>query len=313
MRQLVSLTVFAFAIAGCSAPSPAIEPIRVGEALSPSVQSSSAAAPPPAMSSAASLSVPESPPTKEIPREAAPGSTRGTIACGATRCQAPSESCVFEPTGNRWKCAPSSYDPKVADSVAVGYVCDDGLDCPTGYTCCARWNTGNGELTACVARDDVFAQCREEVCTRDGAQCPAGSTCVESTPGAGTCQPPKGPATCAHRKRCPTDKPICALGSAGPICVASGSPEWRAIAGSNRFECTLQTDCQGGDTCSYGFGEAELELASYCSKYNMGYMGTLVCDPKGASFCGTDKECRQTMTCAANRPELPWLGAWINR
>jgi hypothetical protein len=240
----------------------------------------------------------------------APGSTRGTVSCGATRCRVPGETCVLDPQTGAFGCAPTTYDASVKDGEVAGFACDDGTDCPKGMTCCSRFDPPSlDELSACVARKDVVRACRAELCDPAGAACPPGQTCVVGDDG-GSCEPPKGPATCAGRRPCPADKPICAVSAKGAACVAKGSPEYAAVPGDRRYECTRDSDCHGGDLCSFAFGEIEHETGTYCSKYSFGMMGTKVCDPKGPSLCGADAACRKSHACVASEPLLPWLGAW---
>lgn len=263
-------------------------------------------------------SSPSSPPVGAgARREGAPGSTKGTVSCGEARCRVPAETCVYDQSTARYKCVASAYDPKVKGSKAIGHVCDDGSDCPDGTTCCRRRSafvSSLDETTACVPRADVLDECASEVCAPGGALCPPDESCLETTPGEGTCEPQKGPATCANREPCPADKPICAIGNAGPVCVAKGSPEWVATPGGSRYECTLQSDCHGDEMCSFSVGEAEPDIATYCSEYDPGSIGTIVCDPEGPSLCGSDDaQCEKEKICDARWPALPWLGAWTSR
>jgi hypothetical protein len=99
--------------------------------------------------------------------------------------------------------------------------------------------------------------------------------------------------------RCPKDKPICVLGSGGGNCVAEGSPEFNATPGNDRYECTRQSDCNGGDSCSFSFGETPAYVRTFCAKHGPS-LGHLVCDPKGPQA----KSCMKQNIPAA----LPWLG-----
>lgn len=186
-----------------------------------------------------------------------------------------------------------------ADQYGEGRSCDDGLDCARGFTCCKTWQQMH-TASSCVARAKVASECQWELCQPDGAKCPNGTSCVESVPvQGGVCEPPKGPATCVNGVRCPKEKPICALGPGGGTCVAEGSPEFNATPGNDRYECTRQSDCNGGDSCSFFFGETEAYVRTFCAKHGPS-LGHLVCDPKGPQA----KSCMKQSTPAA----LPWLG-----
>jgi len=242
------------------------------------------------------------------PRTGAPGSTRGTISCGKTRCAAPGELCTWNESAFAWRCLPAPGAD--AGAPADSFACDDGTDCPAGETCCQRFANMGG--SACVRRDDVSSTCQRELCLRDGARCPPGRTCT-STGGdePGDCKAPSGPATCGGRTRCPPSAPVCVSREGKLACAARGSPAWKAATA--RYECTLQSDCNAGDTCSFAFGEYEPEATSYCSRYSSGYMGTLVCDPRDPGLCGNDAACRAAKPCVGSTPELPWLGGWVKQ
>jgi hypothetical protein len=192
----------------------------------------------------------------------------------------------------------------------VGIACDDGTDCPAGETCCDRWEDAGEERQLCVKRADVNHLCRAEICVEGGARCPPGTTCVAraSFYGDGACEAPKGPATCAGKKRCPAARPICASTDKGLACVAEGSPEYAAIPGDRRFQCTLQRDCNAGEQCSFSFGEVDHQVRTFCSKYSMPYMGSLACEPGSNDFCGKDPECHTQWACNRLDDGPPWLG-----
>lgn len=272
-------------------PIPTVTASPDGDARAPAAIPASAApsaAPAPAASASAYVAP---------PRDGAPGSTRGTISCGSARCKAPAQACVFTEAGE-WTCVDAT------SVTETGMRCDDGLDCPRGETCCVRWDQYSPS-SACVARADVSQSCRAELCEPDGAKCPAGTTCEAAPAHGGTCEAPKGPATCTGGKRCAKDKPICALTKGGPACVAVGTPEHAAVPGESRFTCTKQSDCHGDEACSYVFGEIEHDVGTFCSRYSPAYMGSLVCDPSDKTMCGPGKGC----VCEpGGRPELPWLG-----
>lgn len=124
---------------------------------------------------------------------------------------------------------------------------------------------------------------------------------------------PDPQATCAGKRRCSKDKPICAIIKGAATCVAKGSPEYESVPGSSRYQCTRQEDCSAGDTCYFSFGEVEFEAETFCGSYSRAYMGSLVCDTTAPSPCKKgDKECEELNQCrgAENlKSILPWLGA----
>lgn len=271
----------------CAGPAPAdpgvTREVDVPPVLARAVPSSSTPSAAPPTASAVT--------TQAIPRVSAPGDTRGTIACGAASCVAGKEVCTTDAAG-AWACVAEK-------TFGEGLACDDGLDCPRGETCCSRFIESFGSST-CVARAQVEKECRSELCVEGGAQCPRGTACVEISKGqGGTCEPPKGPATCGGEKRCPTSAPICALTNAGAICVAPGSREYASTPGELRYECTRQSDCNGGDACSIAFGEAAPSVAAFCAKYGP-HLANRVCDPrkKGKTPCSAE----------GHPKELPWFG-----
>jgi hypothetical protein len=242
----------------------------------------------------------------------APGSTRGTIACGKTRCKAPGEMCFWDEDAFTWTCKPA---PRLApDEPSPGMMCDDGTDCPQGQTCCEEWATMGSRSSTCVPRAQVNARCSDELCLEDGARCPPGRTCkVRPGEEEGVCEAEKGPATCAGKKRCPASAPICVDGPHGLACVAKGTPEFDAAPSNRRWECTRQSDCNAGDTCSYSYGDNPAEMDTWCGRWAAPYRGTLVCEPGGANPCGNDAECRATHTCSPSKGGPAWLGVWASK
>lgn len=237
-------------------------------------------------------------PVEPPPREGAPGSTRGTVSCGTTRCTAPGQACFYEEPA--WVCR--DVEPVDAETAVhlhedLGLRCDDGLDCPNGETCCTLF--GSFERV-CVRRAQVGSLCIAEMCMQDGARCPAGRTCSAPAPEyEGVCEAPEGPATCAGRKRCPKDKPICIVTATGLACAARGSPEHDAAPASSRYRCTHQRDCAAGDACQYVFGEIEHDFATYCGPYSRAFMGSVVCEAPSEGCEKGDGLVGQL---------LPWMG-----
>jgi hypothetical protein len=249
------------------------------------------------------------------PRTGIAGSTKGTIACGSKRCSAPAEGCVWVEAAFDWSClAPDAPLPEGPDVGTAFLACDDGTDCPQGQTCCNPWGEHFSGTTKCVARADVDATCASELCmhrSAGGAHCPSGRTCEgASATDAGVCEAPVGPATCGGRRACPASAPICVDGPKGLQCVAKSSPEWKAVRGDHRYECTLQSDCHAGDTCAYQFGEIEHEQRTYCGKWHPAYQGSLVCEVGKLDPCRGDAECRTKMTCHPSKQGPPWMGVW---
>jgi hypothetical protein len=269
-----------------------------------------------AASASAPAAAPAMPPELSIPnRTGTPGATTGTIACGQVRCEAPKQRCTLDEAVTAWSCVPSEAEPVGMEPVLVG--CDDASDCAPDQRCCSQWHVMSTFSHACVPRGDPL-ECKREICLKDGAPCSKGTTCQFGTTGygpdhaavEGQCVPPKGPATCAGRQRCPADKPVCVRTDKGLECAAKDSPTYKSVPGDKRFECTLQSDCKGEEKCSFSFGEMPSEVETYCDRYSQAYRGTMVCDPRGPSPCGKDKECLAAMACKESNDGMPWLGTW---
>lgn len=243
-------------------------------------------------------------------RLGAPGSTRGTVACGDARCPAPGQACFLD-DANTWVCRPvEPIDARDAMDTFedLGLRCDDGFDCPDGETCCTTFGAFR---RVCVKRAEVGALCLAEVCLEGGAKCPPGRVCSAQDGQEGSCEAPDGPATCAGKRPCPAGRPICVVADEGPRCVAEGTPEHDAVPGSRRYRCTRQSDCHLGDTCQYVFGEIDHAFRTYCGSYARGFMGSAVCDPTVPPPCAPgDADCADLNRCHAPEPgaALPWLG-----
>lgn len=93
-------------------------------------------------------------------------------------------------------------------------------------------------------------------------------------------------------------------------CAAKDSATWKSVRGEQRFACTLQSDCNAGDTCAYEFGEIEHETATYCGKWHPAYQGSLVCEVGKLEPCGNDAACRAQMICHPNKSRPSWMGVW---
>jgi hypothetical protein len=258
-----------------------------------------------------------SPPAKAAPahatddglprRTGVSGSTRGTVACGESRCRVPAERCYLDQQAQKWTCARAGT---LEGAVGAGLSCDDASDCREDMACCSLLMAR--VESACVPRSRLKAECYAEICVQGGPSCPPGRTCTASAPGEqGQCVAPKGPATCEGRKRCPADAPIC-IESGGKLqCVAMGSPAYMAVDVHKRWQCTQQDDCHAGDTCSYTYGESRRpdDLGTTCARLPDGIEGTRVCDPKGPSLCRRGGACGHQCVVSKGRP--PWMGGWV--
>jgi hypothetical protein len=252
-------------------------------------------------------------PRERPPRAGTPGSTRGTVACGKVRCNAPAETCVWDEPSFAWTCKKVDHS-KDQPGDEIGFACDDGTDCPDGQTCCRLFELGSFDHASCVKRGEVVGRCSAEICLQGGAKCPSGMTCTSpSTAEEGACDAPNGPATCAGKKRCPADKPICVMGAKGLACAAQGSSEFNAAPSDKRWECMRQEDCHGGEACSYVFGEIDHDIETFCSMYSMAYMGSMLCDPTGPSPCGKDADCLKMMACTHEEGAPAWMGVFHSK
>jgi hypothetical protein len=165
-----------------------------------------------------------------------PGSTRGTIACGAERCTAGKQVCTS--ASARWHCV----DGK-AESGMGGLYCDDGTDCGPGLTCCM---TGaSAELVQeCTTRHGPESNCAREVCKPGGARCPRGQRCEGSfcsSDLAVTC-PGSG------KVRCGNDE-YCEWKSDATACVKEPVPVEDTEEPRGVFACTKPLDCGKGNQC----------------------------------------------------------------
>lgn len=192
---------------------------------------------------------PAAPPT---PDDSAPpnrllaaGNTRGTVACGASRCTVPAEICVLlEPSAGaaaNFRCVQRGRELEAAQSFA----CDDASDCSNGQACCLGFQSAS-EVYACSERSGANANCALESCVEPGgAPCPTGQVCK-----AGTCAPASAGATCSGGQRCPLSAPICVWASGAAACArevadSASEPSTTAV----RMSCTATRDCGAGLRC----------------------------------------------------------------
>lgn len=309
MKALRAGSVFLAALLLACSPAPRRDPVerpRASPADSASSPPAAALIPPPDSSGEPGAA------RQRPPREGAPGSTKGTIACGKARCRPPGQVCELDEESFDWRCI-RPEDAGTEDGPGRYLACDDGTDCPAGETCCVLFERNSLDYSACVKRADVDRACAAELCLRDGARCPAGRAC-EPLPRSSTlaCLAPVGPATCAGDKPCPKDKPICVGGPQGLSCVSRGTPEFLAAKPERRWECTRQSDCHAGDVCGYVWGETEHEIETYCGKYSPGYSGSMLCDPGGPPPC-TTADCKARYHCVPRAGGPPWMGIWAAR
>jgi hypothetical protein len=285
-RGLPAAALFAV-IAACSAAS------TPGPSTSPAPSS------PPALASSEPIATEDAgakndpPPPEEapplLPRRLAPGSTRGRIACGESRCEAGKEICVIL-ADNRWACV-----PKEDESKGIGglFQCDDGTDCPQGKTCCRSFASA-AEYVHCTTRDQ---DCAIEVCEEGGARCPAGQTCQSNVCWPAAKSGPPTP-TCGRGKVCGKDKPFCAWANGTGTCVApQNAPE-----GASMLRCTQNSDCGAGFHCCTGGAMGTRE--SFC---------TLNCDMANTrQYCATDADCPKNAGYAlkCKKPEDGDLPPW---
>jgi hypothetical protein len=305
--------VLLLAVAGCPPPAPPVESAKP-VALSgpaPTVSTAVTAAPVTSMSAAPSAQDAGPAPERQRPqRTGIAGSTRGTIACGSARCTPPGEVCTWDEPSFAWACrAAGQVKP---DYGVARYACDDGFDCPDGESCCQPFDYPTLGTTACVRRAKVSSTCSAEICMQGGAKCPAGSTCTAQSPAEeGACEFEKGPATCEGKKQCPKDEPICIMNKDKKLeCAKTASDAFNAVPSTQRWQCTRDEDCHGGESCSYAFGEVDHDFGTYCANYSPAYAGTQLCDPTGPSPCGKDAECLKTYHCVQNPDGPKWMGAW---
>jgi hypothetical protein len=240
------------------------------------------------------------------PRNAAPGSTKGTIACGTVRCTL-GQACIWEADttrigGNdesRWRCVPLGTSQAEVERVfqADHYLCDDSSDCGPRGACCFGFATGS-ENASCTPREGPRSECRNELCVEgDGAACPNGLMCR-----GGVCEAEQG-ATCADLQRCPKERPVC-LWSAAPTCVAEDTS--LAESSSARLGCTLPSDCGPGRQCC---AAPALGSTSYCANHCFWSLEVVLCsrDTDCPVFGGKQLNCVSAAGVGGkDQPMPPW-------
>ena len=265
-------------------------------------------------------------PYPTVPRTGAPGTTKGTISCGALRCDASTHDCDWDGSKGQWTCL-SKTEPSAPDPLdETHYIarCDDASDCADSERCCTHPSDPIGQGRQCMPRGEVDL-CAKEVCQNGGTPCPTGTTCDRSRSDTewsdengieGVCRAPEGRATCANKVRCPAAQPVCLLiwkQETPPRCVSRES-ETMGWMGALKFSCTRQGDCNGEESCMFGMRAQ----SAFCGRWQRDSGNTLVCDPGGkvprlpseAEFqrvCRTDESCREKLRCFP-REEFPWLG-----
>jgi len=211
-----------------------------------------AAVPQPRAPAASVVDSPSSPAASAAEGDAPPnrlavaGSTRGTVACGTSRCAVPAEICVsLEPTagtGAGFRCVPKGRELEAEQA----YACDDASDCAEGQACCLGFESAS-LLYACSERSGARANCALEACVEaGGAPCPTGQVCK-----AGVCAPDGARATCNGGQRCPLSAPICVWAKGAATCARdrtgpnAGEPSSLEV----RMSCSSNRDCGDGLRC----------------------------------------------------------------
>ena len=179
-------------------------------------------------------------------RLAVAGSTRGNVACGASRCAVPAEICVsLEQTagaGATFRCVPKGRELEAEQA----YACDDASDCAEGQTCCLGVESASSTY-ACSERSGARANCALEICVEGGgAPCPTGQVCK-----AGVCAPDGARATCNGGQRCPLSAPICVWAKGAATCTRqlTGRSDGEPSPTEVRMSCSSKRDCGDGLRC----------------------------------------------------------------
>ena len=234
-------------------------------------------------------------------RLAVAGSTRGTVACGTSRCAVPAEICVsLAPTagaGSTFRCVPKGRELEVEQA----YACDDASDCADGQACCLGLESAS--LTyACSERSGARANCALEICVEaGGTPCPSGQVCK-----AGVCAPDGARATCNGGQRCPLSAPMCvwAKGAASCTLEPTGPSEGEPSSTDVRMSCSSKRDCGDGLRCCTN----ALGNSTSC-RVNCDYANN-------QELCEHDADCptggSSMLRCLpANFGESPRFPAWI--
>jgi hypothetical protein len=230
----------------------------------------------------------------EAPREertGAPGTTRGTIACGHTRCRAGQDACISDPG---WHCIPAGEDAETEER----YACDDGSDCPSGQACCLSFASALS-FYGCVSER---AECRQEVCVvGDGTPCPKGQQCDQ-----GECRPPARPATCGS-SRCPAARPWCLWSGEKATCVAADQLPEPGEPSTRLLRCSRPGDCGAGMACCTDAIWQQTHCATNCDMSNEGQIcrANADCAPH---LDGTRAKCTAVQSDEPSEAALPsWL------
>ncbi len=193
-----------------------------------------------------------------------PGSTRGTIACGASRCIAGKQACNLQQVT---ECVASGATP---DGGML--FCDDGSDCGPGLTCC-QTGASAALFQVCTPRKGPNSDCALEVCEPDGAACPKGQYCE----GRGCVS--ERHVTCAKARSVCAKNQYCEWQSGQARCVDDPRNPSSDEPGYAAWACTRPSDCSVGQQCctSSGSGWHHTYCAVNCDLTNT----TTVCSTVG--------------------------------
>jgi len=267
LRGLLWVVAATFVAYACTSPPPPSDPVgeRQPDRSQPTDRRTAVSSAEPSASASASAETVTTAPPDLGPRGGAPGSTRGTIACGESRCIAGKEACIANLVAGKWICVPSS-DP-LQDG---GYRCDDGLDCPLGETCCESF-ASSSTWAVCTNRN---RDCAIELCEPGGARCPAGQTCRN-----GYCHV-AARASCGNRV-CGADKPLCLWGK-NATCgndddrsrIDAAHADGGATDVTGVYVCTKRADCGTQMCCTGALGPDRTFCSNQCDLAN----NQIVCD-----------------------------------
>jgi len=247
-------------------PSAVVPPRDAAPQTAPDAGSAPASATPD--KSAAPKSDPVTVEEEKIPDP--PGSTRGTIACGAARCDAKRQVCFHDDTTQR------CVDRKAAPDTGGTLSCDDGTDCGPGLTCCQTAASAYRVLE-CTKRHGAGSTCAMEVCKPDGARCPRETHCEDDYCVSGlaaTCPTASGKRTCASDEFCEWKAGVASCVK-DPASVEPG--ESRGV-----FGCTRPQDCATGNGCCTSMTVAwqQTYCATNCDLSNTSLICETVADCK---------------------------------
>lgn len=164
--------------------------------------------------------------------------TKGTIACGASRCTAGAQACVRAEDASA-RCVDARTDEAARSSAS--FACDDSSDCGDDLLCCGV-PRGARTRASCIQPDMADGEdCVMQACVAgDGAPCPKGQSCQDgfcraAIPPRATCDGPTG------RARCPAVAPVCAWSQGKAACSTTEAP--------SHYDCTQKSDCGAGMFC----------------------------------------------------------------